>query len=271
MGRRGCETVAFKGLYRSLIHASLCALWSLSHLISQFPEAYKQYAKKCEDVASLDHNLDACRQSLVGTCMIEYHPESHRYIASLITSLDYGKYVDTPAEILENTRKAFQSLKDRISQINADNATKGIDSIGEVWAVRLNSGLFKVPWEETRAVLEEEQEEEDGKKLQNSIRIVYRPEKDEGKPRKKARKRKSNYNKGTPVTPDSDDPIVYAKSVQRPRLRPSKGRMAINETNKSTRAERTVSSGRNKKAKNRDRQGDSPSRLEVERSITEWE
>ena len=277
-----------------------------SHLVSQYPKAFEEYAGRCK-IAGLDHYVDACRRSLVGTCVISEEedskdgPRARRYIASLITSLDYGKYVDTPAEIIENTHKAFQSLKDQILGINANNATKGIDSIDEVWAVRLNSGLFKVPWEETKAILEEKQEEE-GKKLQNNIRIVYPPE----KLRKKAKKRGFDYNEGTPVTPESDDPrpddpspdspspddpspdspspddpspvftnpvTAYAKSVKKPRLRPSRGRMALYKMskNKSTRGERKVSSGRVKKAKNRDRQGDPPSRLQVERTFTEKE
>ena len=30
-----------------------------------------------------------------------------------------------------------------------------IDEIGEIWAPRLNSGLFKVPWHQTRAIIEQ--------------------------------------------------------------------------------------------------------------------
>ena len=194
---------------------------------------------------SLDHNLDACRQRLVGTCMISYHRESRRYIASLITSLDYGENVDAPLKILENTRKAFQSLKDQISQLNANNATMGAESIGEVWAVRLNSGLFGVPWEETKAVLEEKDEEDQGKRLQNNIRIVYLPEeKNPGKLRKKG-------EEGATVTPDLHDPspaTAYAKSVALPPLRLSKAGFALDNLHKSARAERSVSSGRVKKA-----------------------
>ena len=263
-------------------------------------------------MTALHHDLDARRQSLVGTCIItavkdsENPPRNRRYIASLITSLDYGKNADEPVLILENTRKAFQSLKNQISQINADNATQGIDLIDEVWAVRLNSGLFKVPWEKTKAILEEETVEEEEKrennirtvyhpenvaaKLQNNIRIVYPPENVRGKLRMKATKRKFDDMEGSAATSNSDDPspddpspvdpssvdpspisspvTAYAELVNMPQLRPSKKRVALNKTHKSTRDERTVSSARVKKAINRDRQGGSPSELQVERAFT---
>ena len=247
---------------------------------------------------ALHHDLNARRRSLVGTCMItavrdsEQPPKNRRYIASLITSFDYGKNVDEPDLILENTRKAFQSLKDQISQINADNVTKGIDPIDEVWAVRMNSGLFDVPWEKTKAILEEKTENEENirtvcppenvvVKLQNDIRIVYPPESVTEMLRKKATKRKFDNMEGSSATPNSDDPspvepspisspvTAYAESVNMPQLSPSKKRVALNQTHKSTRSERTVSSARVKTTINRDRQGGSPSKLEVERAITE--
>ena len=269
-------------------------------------------------------DLDARRQSLVGTCIItpvrcsDLPPTSRKYIASLITSLDYGKRVDAPLTILENTRKAFQSFKDRISQISAENATNGIDSIGNVWAVRLNSGLFKVPWEETRAILDEE-DVPVGRRLQHGICIVYPPEinvvqnpqnnicivKLEGREKNKNMKRKFGHTDGSSATPgpddartvnaspvdsgsddsgsddsrsddphsddpgsddpDSDNPspipgpipspeTAHSKTVNIPKLRPSKRKVALDKTYKSTRGERTVSSARVKKPKDRDRQ-----------------
>lgn len=264
---------------RYVVPASLCFFFGvLSHLISQFPQAFKDYEDYCKDVTALD--LDARRQSLVGTCIItavaysELPPTSRIYIASLITSLDYGKNVDAPVDILENTRKAFQSLGDEIAQINADNFTNGIDPIDKVRTVRLNSGLFKVPWEETKAVLEKEVAQG---RLQNDIYIVYPPGNEGGK---KASKRKFDYTEGSSATPDSNDPspadpspvdsgsddpsqisspisspaTAHSKSVEIPKLRPSKRKVALDKTYKSTRGERTVSSARVKKSKDGDRQ-----------------
>lgn len=82
------------------------------------------------------------------------HPSSRIYVASLITSYHYGYRVDPPEKILANTAKALESYKAQIELIKEDNQRCNLDSVGNVWAVRLNSGLFKVPWEQTKAIIE---------------------------------------------------------------------------------------------------------------------
>lgn len=80
------------------------------------------------------------RKSRVGEADLtqdEYH-----YVASLITSEGYGKDVDDPKEILENTREA---LEDLCSQLKGQ----------KIYSNKFNSGYFKVPWEETEKVLKE--------------------------------------------------------------------------------------------------------------------
>lgn len=77
------------------------------------------------------------------------------YIACLITSDGYGKKVDPPAEILANTAKALDAFKAMVREFNADLASQGLPAAGAIWTVEMNSGLFKVPWEQTRAILEE--------------------------------------------------------------------------------------------------------------------
>ena len=100
------------------------------------------------------------RQGLVGTCMIttikgdNNQPNSRIYVASLITSYHYGRLVDPPDEILANTAKALESYETQIRLIQESNRRSGLDPVGDVWAVKFNSGLFRVPWEQTKAIIE---------------------------------------------------------------------------------------------------------------------
>ena len=77
------------------------------------------------------------------------------YIACLFTSHGYGQKVSPPANILANTASALRSFKDELRSLNQDLAAKHMPLTGEVWTVRMNSDLFKVKWEDTKAVLEE--------------------------------------------------------------------------------------------------------------------
>lgn len=64
----------------------------------RYPEQYEHYRAYCK----------AHGQALVGTCLLI--PGAEHDIACLFTSLAYGKYKDSPAEILAATRTAVQDL-----------------------------------------------------------------------------------------------------------------------------------------------------------------
>ena len=71
------------------------------------------------------------------------------------------------------TRKAIEDLKRQID---------GMKEIGEVYTVRINSGLFGVEWDRTKEVLEE-----------SGVRMtVVRPEEAEGEKEKRGTKRKTS-------------------------------------------------------------------------------
>ena len=80
------------------------------------------------------------------------------YIACLFTSIGTGSKTSSPTEIVANTAKALNSYKEQLhalkEQLLATGNGEKIRKIGEVWAPRLNSGLFQVPWKHTRAVVE---------------------------------------------------------------------------------------------------------------------
>ena len=78
-------------------------------------------------------------------------PEGSFYhITSLITSEGYGKDVSDAATILENTAKGIEALKATIDYFKERDLP-----VGDVWAVKINSGLFGVPWKQTKKVLEQ--------------------------------------------------------------------------------------------------------------------
>ena len=88
------------------------------------------------------------------------------WIACLFTSVGHGRNVSKPEVILENTRRAVKDLGMQVEMLrekqpgNKKNdqdhkGETGAETPGDCWAVRINSGLFSVPWAQTKKVLEE--------------------------------------------------------------------------------------------------------------------
>ncbi|KAK4494213.1 hypothetical protein PRZ48_014511 [Zasmidium cellare] len=75
------------------------------------------------------------------------------FVGCLFTSRSKGKKRDSPKQILEATGPAMRDLLRRVEECNAERDGEG-ESVGEVWMCKINSGLFGVNWEDTRAVLE---------------------------------------------------------------------------------------------------------------------
>lgn len=95
----------------------------------KFPKARDIYARVCEMKGA----------SLIGTCLLI--PAGSHTIACLFTSKSYGQYVDPPARILKATETAIADL---IRQ-NVDGKS--------LHTCKINSGLFRVPWPQTKAIL----------------------------------------------------------------------------------------------------------------------
>ena len=64
--------------------------------------------------------------------------------------MGYGKSKSDVATILMNTAQGIRQLKSALEYYEVEGLP-----VGDVYAVRINSGLFKVPWEETKKVLEQ--------------------------------------------------------------------------------------------------------------------
>jgi ADP-ribose 1''-phosphate phosphatase len=78
---------------------------------------------------------------LLGTCLLI--PAGKYTIGCLFTSKSFGQYVDSPDRILKATKTAIDDL---IAQ-NVDKKPMHM--------CKINSGLFRVPWKDTKAILKE--------------------------------------------------------------------------------------------------------------------
>ncbi len=97
----------------------------------KFPEARKVYTEHCRSSG----------RDVLGTCLII--PAGDYKIACLFTSENFGDDKDAPKLILERTRSAVADLL---------RQTSATDRIA---MCKINSGLFAVPWDKTKAVLDE--------------------------------------------------------------------------------------------------------------------
>jgi ADP-ribose 1''-phosphate phosphatase len=116
-----------------LIHSCNCqGVWGsgiAKQFAERFPEAKKVYSEACRSRGP----------TILGRSLLI--PAGDYTIGCLFTSNNYGQYVDSPEEILEKTRIAIEFL---LAQ-NIDNKPMHM--------CKINSGLFRVPWEETEKVL----------------------------------------------------------------------------------------------------------------------
>lgn len=99
----------------------------------RFPNTYKQYNRYCTTE----------ERNPVGTVIVGY--ENDFVVGNLITSYCYGKDVDPPDEILKNTYNALNEFFEYLEE----------QHIKTVYCNKFNSGLFKVPWEDTEKLLEQ--------------------------------------------------------------------------------------------------------------------
>ncbi|KAI9686215.1 MAG: ADP-ribose 1''-phosphate phosphatase [Bathelium mastoideum] len=131
-----------------LIHACNCeGSWGAGIAAAfkkRYPEAFQKYKKHCDDSSGTDLRGTAF---LIEPCEGTEAPE--HFIGCLFTSAGKGKTKDKPATILQHTGPAMRNLLRRVGEVRDGG------EITEVRMCRINSGLFKVPWEKSKAVLEE--------------------------------------------------------------------------------------------------------------------
>ncbi len=124
-----------------LVHACNCqGVWGsgvAKQFKSNFYEEWRLYRAMCTAYSEEE-------SFLVGRALIV------NQVGCLFTSKNYGEKVDPPQLILENTEKALQDLISKTTM--------------KIAMPKINSGLFKVPWEQTLAILE---------KFPNTMFYVY--------------------------------------------------------------------------------------------------
>ena len=123
---------------RFILHSCNCkGVWGSGFAVQakmKFKSAFQHYKLFCEREKE---------ENLVGNYKISI--TSVRMI-NLFTSRGYGKFVDLPEKILENTEKALNLMFDELDEKH------GYRSV-EIHSPKINSGLFKVPWEKTEAII----------------------------------------------------------------------------------------------------------------------
>jgi len=97
----------------------------------RFPKAHETYKKSC---------FEANGENAGGAILTDL--ENNHFVACLFTSNGYGKSKDPKSKILENTASSIRLLLEI-------SAHKGYP----IYSNKFNSGLFKIPWEETEAIL----------------------------------------------------------------------------------------------------------------------
>lgn len=115
----------------------------------RYPKAYAEYNEHCKKIGDklLDH-----AQLIAPVDYQASNDAPKHFVGCLFTSRHYGKQRDTPSRILAATKPAIEELLNKVDEYNAD--AKGSDHVGEVRICKINSGLFGVPWESTKPVLE---------------------------------------------------------------------------------------------------------------------
>lgn len=160
-----------------LVHATNCiAEWGAgiaAELATVFPAACKQYKTFCNATIP-----DASRwpsRSLAGKCYIIPPQASDAargapriHIVCLFTSYGYGRAnprtgkpgKDGAAKILAQTRAALEEMRVQLEE-------RGQEAEGTpvIYSPMFNSGAFKVPWESTSRLIEEEFEGFEGRWL----------------------------------------------------------------------------------------------------------
>ncbi|KAL4956007.1 hypothetical protein BDW69DRAFT_192768 [Aspergillus filifer] len=85
----------------------------------------------------------------------EKEPKKRKHwVICLFTSRGYGKNVDNPDTVLQNTELAIANLEEQLVTLESTQALSGEAGITELRACRINSGNFDVPWDHTKRILE---------------------------------------------------------------------------------------------------------------------
>jgi ADP-ribose 1''-phosphate phosphatase len=127
-----------------LIHACNCiGSWNAGIALAfqkTYPAAYAIYQSHCSSRTP---------NSLLSTCLlIQPQPgdRPNHWIGCLFTSRKFGRGKDSKDEILDSTDSALQDMLEQLE--DGKKKPRG------VWMCKINSGSFKVPWVQTKKLIE---------------------------------------------------------------------------------------------------------------------
>lgn len=130
---------------------------------THYPSAFKLYFAHCKKWPPA---------TFLGTTLLvppqlkspsKSESEAKHWIGCLFTSEKKGKGKGSKESILEATGEAVADLMRKVGDVNDDvDAEAGDDGIVGVRMCKINSGLFGVPWEASKAVIEGIEVEEGG-------------------------------------------------------------------------------------------------------------
>jgi ADP-ribose 1''-phosphate phosphatase len=131
-----------------LIHACNCiGSWGggiAAAFKERYPEAFDLYQQHCKD---------STPAKLIGTALLIPPSEEDgpkHWVGCVFTSKKFGKARDSPQQILRNTQPAMEDLIEQIAQ-----TVKSGGAVSEIRICYINSGLFRVPWERSKAIIED--------------------------------------------------------------------------------------------------------------------
>ena len=100
-----------------------------------------------------DANVAYCQQDgpTLGTALLVPRADDQgHFVGCLFTSAGVGRRKSPQTAILKHTKAAMGDLLGQIAEWNASHEEK----VERLWMCKINSGLFKVPWAKSKAVLE---------------------------------------------------------------------------------------------------------------------
>lgn len=104
-----------------------------------YPRSFQEYHDFC--IKALEEND---KYGAIGKSKIT-NRENKRFVGCLITSLNYGPKKDTPDQIIAQTYLALNEFFEEFYDFGFKYTT--------IYSNKFNSGMFKVPWEDTEKVL----------------------------------------------------------------------------------------------------------------------
>ncbi|KAG9964802.1 hypothetical protein KCU61_g2262, partial [Aureobasidium melanogenum] len=126
-----------------LLHACNCVgSWGAGIALAfkkHYPNHFAIYEAHCKSKTP---------NSLLSTCLlIPPQPTGPRHwIGCLFTSRKYGRGKDSKDDIMDSTDSALQDMLEQLGDLE--------NKPSQIWMCKINSGSFKVPWSQTKALIE---------------------------------------------------------------------------------------------------------------------